>query len=118
MEMITEEYDELGRFKWRRGDYRPTTSELRAMVIAWYGGRCEWCGIDDVRVLAIDHCWPKGDERRRGGRSNLPQWIIKHVVYGDVPKDCFRVLCLNCNYLAYKYGQENPGDITWGPRIN
>lgn len=59
------------------------------------GGECAHCGIEDLRVLCIDHVDGGGTvERRRGGPSQA-------VFYRKVALETigFQALCWNCNWL-------------------
>jgi len=109
--MISEKYTDAGKFLWKRKGKHFSNSEIYQMVLSWYGGKCDWCGIDDFRVLTIDHTYPKGHRNRLADKLNhyiLAKWIIRNVVYGDEEKKAFRVLCRNCNWLARLNLQEKP----------
>ena len=118
--MITEKYTEDGKFAWQRDGRQPYSGpEIYRMVIEWYGGKCLWCGIDDIRVLALDHVYPKGHPKRLADNMHqvvLAKWIIRNIVYGKEDKGAFRVLCRNCDWLAYTNTQEKPNTISWGKR--
>ena len=56
----------------------------------WYEG----CNISDPDMLAIDHINNDGAKhRRKTGKVNVPQWIIKN----NFPEG-FQILCHNHNY--------------------
>lgn len=72
---------------------------VKAEIFANLGGQCANCGITDQRVLTIDHRFGGGGAHRRGGNGlNYYVRILKNL-------DGFRLLCHNCNWLAYHYGQ-------------
>lgn len=115
--MIPEKWNEDGTFAWERDGRRYYSQELIDIVLDWYGAECSWCGITDRRVLVIDHVYPRGHHLRLADNMHahiLAMWIIRNIVYGDEDKGAFRVLCRNCDWLAYRNDQENPGDISWG----
>ena len=70
----------------------------RERAFAVLGGKkCCRCGIDDPRVLAFDHINGGGGAERKK-TSGLQ--ILKRIV-SDPGR--FRVLCLNCNWIAHKH---------------
>lgn len=74
--------------------------ETKIEALLAYGGiQCAHCGIDDLRVLTLDHIAQDGWARRHAGEpagSRLYGWLRKR---GYPPG--FRVLCYNCNIIAY-----------------
>ncbi len=70
--------------------------KLRLKALKKLGGYCVACGIDDVRVLQINHKLGDGKKDRGLGQS-----LLKAIVYGDLTKD-FDIRCANCNIL-YEY---------------
>lgn len=66
----------------------------RSAALDALGGRCVHCGIDDVRVLCIDHIDGGGTRERRSGRKQT-------VFYKAVSEDTtgFQALCHNCNWI-------------------
>jgi 5-methylcytosine-specific restriction endonuclease McrA len=117
MRMISKKFDAKGNFVWVRGKRHFYDDEIIAMIVEWYGGECAWCGIDDLRVLTIDHVFPKGHPYRLADGLHagpLCRWIVRNIVYGTGNRDAFRVLCRNCNHVAYTSDQQNPGNISWG----
>lgn len=88
--------------KWRAD----RVVQLREDAFSLLGGAvCVGCGTNDRRVLVFDHIEGGGnvDRYRKSGnksqRSSLQ--MLERVV--RAPKR-FRVLCHNCNILAYRYG--------------
>lgn len=80
---------ELSRLsRYRR--YGPS----RDAAIEALGSACAWCGIEDVRVLDIDHIFGGGSkERARKDRIKF----YKEVVAGE--RDDAQLLCLNCHRI-------------------
>lgn len=73
------------------------TSYYRHKEIAFQllGRKCVLCGFDDVRALTFDHINGGGSaERKKTDGGSIMRRICKD------PKD-FRVLCWNCNWIAY-----------------
>jgi hypothetical protein len=75
----------------------PTRIKHREQILDAYGRTCLWCGIEDVRVLDLDHARGDGAEHRKA----IGGWkIYADVIARGFPDD-FRLLCKNCNWLAY-----------------
>lgn len=71
---------------------RTKKGDLRLEVVKALGGKCVRCGIEDLRVLQIDHI------HGGGGRRGLPPYpkILERM---DEAKTLYQVLCANCNFL-------------------
>jgi len=78
--------------------------QLKLLVVAAYGGKCECCGESIPEMLSVDHINGDGaDERRKfslNGKWNLYAWLKRN----GFPKDRYRLLCFNCNRGAYMNG--------------
>lgn len=76
-------------------------------ILAYGGYRCQWCGIDEPFVLAIDHVNNDGREHRKKigclGGHKFYKWLRDN----GYPKD-FQVLCMNCNHAKYRNGGTIP----------
>ena len=69
----------------------------RKEVLNFLGGKCEKCGIDDWRVLQIDHINGGGGKERKSGYNFAK--IRKDVFeYG---RNKYQVLCANCHILKH-----------------
>lgn len=76
-------------------------SRLRQHIITLLGGRCQWCGTDDRRVLQIDHVYSDGAEERREYRHRIYQHILD-----DLESGRYQVLCASCNWIKqYEHGE-------------
>jgi len=75
-------------------DYHKT----RMMVLCHYSDgvpKCANCGVEDERVLTLDHLNNDGNKHRREmGQLSAIYWIVKNN-YPPI----FQVLCHNCNWL-------------------
>ena len=76
--------------------------KIRREAISKLGGKCERCGITDIRLLNINHI-------DGGGRKELDEvyggWILKFyrdIARGNRKTDDLNVLCANHNIL-YEY---------------
>ena len=79
-------------------------SDLKTEVIAAYGGRCVCCGVDEPRLLTIDHSNRDGKEHRKQlGRKNVYQFLKEQ----GWPQDGYRLLCISCNWVT-RYGEPCP----------
>jgi hypothetical protein len=66
---------------------------LREAVLVAYGECCLHCGIDDRRVLQLDHVNGGGAaERRRLSRQSIYRRALR------LP-DEYQLLCANCNWI-------------------
>lgn len=77
-------------------------SSLKEAVLNHYGNNstaCVNCGINDIRVLCIDHINNDGKEHREyvGGDNRIYNWLIDN----DFPPG-FQTLCMNCNWIKYR----------------
>jgi hypothetical protein len=69
-------------------------AKLRAEALASLGGACVRCGIDDLRVLHIDHIHGGGRvEKRKIGDSA----IHRKILAGDTAP--YQILCANCHNI-------------------
>lgn len=70
----------------------------KKIVIEMYGGKCNLCKIDNIKLLTIDHINNDGAEQRKllkcGKGSIFYRWLIKN----NFPQNIgLQVLCYNCN---------------------
>ena len=68
-------------------------NKLRVKALEVLGGHCVWCGVEDVRVLQIDHV-------NGGGTAEVKRW--GHAwMYRDVVRNPgkYQLLCANCNWI-------------------
>lgn len=88
-------------------DRRRTTGlyhyySLQHEAIMAYGGyKCNWCGIDEPLVLAIDHVENNGKEHRKQIGSKGGVKLYKWLRDNGFPAG-FQVLCMNCNHAKYR----------------
>jgi len=86
--------------------YRGNALKRRLAVIEYLGGKCAKCGLEDWRVLQINHINGGGNrdvKSKRGRNYALQQEIVTGKREGE-----FNLLCANCNIL-YEYER----DIRW-----
>ena len=89
--------------KYNTNWMRENRRKLRKEVIEHYGNKCVRCGINDIRILNIDHIKNNGNQHRQEiGAYYFPKWLKKN----NYP-DGYQVLCLNCNWLKHLEYQEN-----------
>lgn len=92
-------YREENRDKIRGYNQREGVRLKKQAVVAYGNGACERCNEDDIRILTLDHINQDGAKRRREGE----RWgggLYRKLRQKDWPSG-FRVLCFNCNRLAY-----------------
>lgn len=96
-EEVREKYRSDPKYRIERSERsKMTHARNRALVIEAYGGRCEVCGISELRFLTLDHSFQDGKDHRKriGGSSN----IYADIVRRGFPRDeGYRVLCWNHN---------------------
>lgn len=72
----------------------------KAKVIQLLGGKCVRCGVDDYRVLQVNHRQGRGREER------APQSLYRDIVMGRRTTDDLELRCANCNILyEYEHGR-------------
>ena len=72
--------------------------ELKAEVIARYGGQCACCGEASLCFLTIDHVHNDGNEHRGSQGRMKGASIYRWLKTEGFPQDGrFQVLCYNCN---------------------
>lgn len=75
----------------------PHRLKERELILNAYGRKCAECGIDNVLVLDLDHKFGNGAQHRKAVGS----WrVYTDVIKRGFPDD-FRLLCKNCNWLAW-----------------
>lgn len=63
--------------------------------------KCGWCGIDDPRVLVIDHINNDGAQERKIMRR-LTQWkMIRKELSVEEVRERYQLLCRNCNWIRH-----------------
>lgn len=78
-------------------------NRLRETVIAFLGGKCSSCGIDDLRVLQIDHVIGDGprDRAKFANAETMHRYILRHP-------QTYQLLCANCNWIKRHVKKESP----------
>lgn len=83
--------------------------ELKAIVVAHYGGACKCCGEHRIEFLTIDHINRDGPAHRRalakGNGDRFYGALIKHGFPETV-----RLFCMNCNW-GTRYGKTCPHEL-------
>ncbi len=80
--------------------------KMKLKVIKMLGGKCIQCGIDDPRVLTINHLYPKRKRQKIYYKGKIAPttggtvWYDIHM--GRQPLDEIDLRCYNCNIL-YEY---------------
>lgn len=79
----------------RRRNVTKYHERLRVKTLMLHGGQCERCGINDVRVLQLDHINGGGHrERVRNGNNSHT------ALYAGLRRPHeFQILCANCNWI-------------------
>lgn len=84
--------------------------KIRFMILEKLGGKCSNCGIDDFRVLQIDHVNGGGvrEIKNFGGRN---QEFFNNILNDKSGK--YQLLCANCNWIK----RYNRNETTLGRSI-
>jgi hypothetical protein len=83
----------------KKRDYRRRRGfSLHKKCIDKLGGKCKRCGIDDWRVLQIDHVNGGGKKEIQSYHKNY-DWrtYYRNVIADNSGK--YQVLCANCNWI-------------------
>ena len=77
---------------------------LRMRAVEKLGSMCVECGIEDIRVLQIDHIHGGGSKefKKIGNRA-----VYRKIIAGEVGE--FQLLCANCNWIK-RFEQEEHGN--------
>ena len=76
-------------------------AERKKEILAFLGDKCKHCGIDDIRVLQIDHI--NGGGRKEIELSNSRGYL--HFYFKQLKQDegaflkKYQLLCANCNWI-------------------
>jgi len=78
---------------------------LRNECLEAYGGKCQWCGEADRRLLTFDHVHNDGAEQRKDlkGPNSFLYWLRRN----KYPKS-IQILCYNCNCAKQYSGYKGP----------
>lgn len=77
--------------------HQQRTKRIRNDVINEYGGKCVNCGINDYRILCIDHVNNDGYMERKNNPNTLKIYLFLERI--GCPKDRYQLLCHHCNFL-------------------
>jgi len=78
--------------------------EVKRELVKLLGGKCVRCGIDDIRLLQINHKLNNGKEDRKKYLCNS---FYRAILRGDRPFNDLELRCANCNILYdYEVGRK------------
>jgi len=111
------------KYSWsvRHPDRRRETShkrrlKIRAAILEAYGNsKCARCGCTDTRVLDLDHIGGGGNTHRRQLGANVNFYNTLYI-QGFPDKDKYRILCRNCNWIAYLEQKEQRRPVQYSGR--
>jgi len=98
----------IERLRGWRMTHEGTYAKLRKEVLSFLGNKCVTCGIEDFRVLQIDHINGNGYKENKqfgkGGWGTVKYYRHILVVEGEG----YQLLCANCNWIKrYEQGEYN-----------
>ena len=91
--------------KWRE-NHQNTHAKLRQEVLSFFGNKCASCGIDDFRVLQIDHINGNGYKERKQFSKWSSNRYYQHIL--EVEGKGYQLLCANCNWTK-RYERKEQG---------
>lgn len=75
-------------------------NDNKIKVLTHYGNdtcACVRCGVEDIRVLSLDHIYNNGyEERRRTGWSGHE--FYRQLIIAGFPEG-YQTLCMNCQWI-------------------
>lgn len=81
------------------------SKRLRSAAIDTLGGKCVSCGVEDIRVLQIDHINGGGSLERKS-REYVGNFY-KNVIRSFLNKENkYQILCANCNWIKRSENEE------------
>lgn len=98
-------YRKAGRWECKicdRERSRLRVREIKLRVIIGYGGKCECCGETIPEFLTIDHINNDGKEHRLTFKASIH--LYQYLIKNNFPRECFRLLCMNCNWSRALFG--------------
>lgn len=96
--------------------YRKYRQKRKLETLAKYSmsgvPRCNWCGIEDIDVLCLDHINDNGAQHKREEKySDIHTWLRTN----NYPEG-FQVLCYNCNmkkrFIRERNDRERTSTVT------
>jgi hypothetical protein len=94
----------------QRGHSKRSYHNLKAEVIAAYGGTCICCGEHRPQFLTVDHIDGNGAEMRKQGIHGLGGNLYGYLKRMNFPRNEFQLLCFNCN-CAKRLGEVCPHKV-------
>ena len=71
----------------------------REKVLNMLGSRCVDCGIDDVRVLELDHKELQHRNKSHVNYMNTGCNLVSGILSGRIKKDSVEIRCANCHKI-------------------
>jgi len=100
-----------GAIEKQRERERQQNQTWRVRALMFHGGLCTECGVNDMRVLTLDHVNGDGYSKRAEGLRSIRAFM-------DAVKnpEGYQVLCHNCNWVKRLANGENrkrvDGEVT------
>lgn len=86
---------------------RDANHRVRIELINFLGGKCCKCGVDDWRVLQVDHTNGDGYLDRKKEREGHCNWSKLKNIKENPTK--YQLLCANCNWIKRHENKESVG---------
>jgi hypothetical protein len=107
-------YTKEERAAWRKANPEKlreyenrATARARGLILQMLGGACVVCGIDDIRVLQVDHIMGGGNKMRKETKTtHTTRGLLAYLRKNGT--DEFQLLCANHNWIKrYENGEVN-----------
>lgn len=94
--------EELEAYKERNRQLTTQANKKhRQEAVAFLGGKCVVCGIDDIRVLQVDHVYGGGSQEfKRKSRKQMLAMI-------KASPSRYQLLCANHNFIKLHENEES-----------
>jgi hypothetical protein len=100
------EISRAGNEKWTRLNperkqqtHQSYNERIRQWILDFFGGKCVHCGIDDPRVLQIDHINGDGHKYRQDVGWSLQKRYNYVKKNQETARLVMQLLCANCNWI-------------------
>jgi len=78
-------------------------------ILKIYSSKCNCCGETEVLFLTLDHVKNNGNIERQ----TMDEYtIMRKIINGELPKEDYQILCMNCNFGKFRNGGTCPHTTT------
>jgi len=95
--------NEPGFAEKKRQYVKKYLKKMKAKIHLALGNICACCGESTPEFLTLDHIHGGGTKHRRVAGGN--QSVYREVLAEGIPKEKYRLLCMNCNFAFGHWGK-------------